>query len=114
MKAFHFVAALLFFFIGVLQLNDPDPIYWVAVYGGTALIALAKALGRYSDFWAAVAIGAVLAGILQAIPFFIEYLQAGEFGSIFGEMRDRDFVEPTREFGGLLIALALLVYYVKR
>lgn len=114
MKTLSFAAAVVFVVIAGLQFNDPDPIYWVAVYGGTALIALGKGLGRYSDFWAAIAIGAVLAGLLQSFPFFIDYLKAGEFGSIFGDMRGPQYVEPTREFGGLLMALALLVFYVRR
>ena len=40
MRNLNYVLAVVFFAMAGLQFNDPDPIYWVTVYGGTALIAL--------------------------------------------------------------------------
>jgi len=111
-KYIHFVIAALFFYIAALQLNDPDPLYWVAMYSGTAMIAVSKGFGRFSEFWAAVAIGAALAGLMVAAPAVVEFVSAGDFSAI-GDMESANYVEPTREFGGLLIALVLLVYYLK-
>ena len=51
MKALHFILAALFLYIAYIQLNDPDPLYWIIIYAGTAAIALAKGLGRSSEFW---------------------------------------------------------------
>ncbi len=36
MRNLNYVLAVVFFAMAGLQFNDPDPIYWVAVYGGTA------------------------------------------------------------------------------
>ncbi len=42
MRILKYVLAGVFFVMAGLQFNDLDPIYWIAVYGGTALIALSK------------------------------------------------------------------------
>jgi hypothetical protein len=113
-KVTNFSFAALFFLAAAIQFNDPDPTYWVTVYAGTGFVALGKALGRYSDFLTAIVIGGVIAGIIGATPGFLDYVRSGDFGSITGDMRGLDYVEPAREFLGLLIALGLLVSYVRR
>ena len=115
MRVLNFALAGFFFFMAGLQFNDPDPIYWVAVYGGTALIALSKGLGRYSEFWAAIAIGGVVAGLIYAVPGVLNFIDFGSFEELTGEMSaSKPYVESTREFGGLMIALIVLASYVKR
>lgn len=111
MRYSHFAAAALFLLIAALQFNDPDPIYWIAAYVGTAAVAGGLALGRYSRFWTGAVIGLVLAGMLQTFSAVIDYLAAGDYGIIFSDMMTSEYVEPTREFGGLLLAFALLVFY---
>lgn len=115
LRILNFVLAAVFFAMAGLQFNDPDPIYWVAVYSGTALVALGKALGRFSEFWAAITIGAVLAGMIYAIPGVLNFIDFGSFDELPGKMTaSKPYVESTREFGGLLIALIVLASYVKR
>ncbi len=105
----------MFFAMAGLQFNDPDPVYWVAVYGGAALVALSKALGRHSEFWAAVTIGGVVAGLIYAVPGVLNFVDYGSFEELFGDMAaSKPYVESTREFGGLMIVLIVLASYVKR
>lgn len=113
MKALHLVFAALFLYIAFLQLNDPDPLYWIVVYAGTAAVALAKSIGRSSEFAISILLGAVAAGMIIAVPGLVEFLQAGDYAAI-GDMGRATYVEPTREFGGLLFAFMLLLYYLKR
>lgn len=113
MKILHFIFAALFLYIAFLQINDPDPLYWIIIYAGTAAIALAKGLGRSSDFWTTILIGAIAAGMIIASPSVAEFITAGDFTAI-GDMDRAYYVEPAREFGGLLLALVLLLYYYKR
>jgi len=96
----------------VLQINDPDPVYWVAVYGLGAAVPLMHAFGRQARFLAALTIGMIVSGMIYAAPGFFEYLQSGQLGTIAGSMDGPDaYVEPAREFIGLLIALAIVGYY---
>jgi hypothetical protein len=115
MRVLNYIFAAVFFLMAGLQFNDPDPVYWVAVYGGTALVALGKALGRYSDFWAALTIGGVLAGMIYAFPGVLNFVDFGTFDELLGAMSStKPYVESTREFAGLLLALIVLASYVKR
>ncbi len=115
MRVLNYAFAVVFFVMAGLQFNDPDPVYWVAVYGGTGLVALSKALGRYSEFWAAIVIGAVVAGMINAFPGVLNFFEHGEFEEIWGPMMaSKTYVESTLEFVGLLVALAVLASYVRR
>ena len=112
MKAIHFVFGAIFLYMAFIQLNDPDPLYWLAVYVGTAAVALGKGLGRSSEFWTTVLIGATAAGMIVATPGLVDFIGAGDFAAI-GDMDNAPYVEPAREFGGLLIAFVFLLYSYK-
>jgi len=109
MKALYVVAALVLFAMASLQFNDPDPIYWVFVYAGAALVVLRNGFVSVTSFWTALMLGAVVAGMLEALPGFYDYLRSGNPGSIFSGMLELDYVEPAREFLGLAIAGAILL-----
>ena len=107
----NIAAAAVFLVFAAIQLNDPDPLYWILVYAGTAAVALAQALGRHSRFWTGACVGAVAAGMVSTAPSFGQYLISGNLGSLFGDMAGGDYVENSREFLGLLMALVLLIVY---
>ena len=111
MKLWNFGAAALFLVIATLQLNDLDPVYWVLVYGGTAMIAFGQGLGSHSRFWTGACIGAVATGIISTAPVFGDYLTSENFSSIFSGMGSRDYIENSREFLGLVLAFILLTTY---
>ena len=112
MKAIHFVFSALFLYFAYIQLNDPDPLYWIVIYTGTAAVALAMGLGKSSEFWTTILIGAVAAGMIVATPGLVDFIASGNIAAI-GDMDNAPFVKPAREFGGLLLALGLLLYYYK-
>ena len=112
MKALYILLTALFLYMVTIQFNDPDPLYWAVVYGGVAAVTLAQALGKRSEFWITVLIGATVAGMIIAAPGFFEFVAAGDIAAM-GDMQNAGYVEPAREFGGLLIALAALVYCYK-
>ena len=118
MKAIHFVFSALFLYFAYIQLNlilclnDPDPLYWIVIYTGTAAVALARGLGKSSEFWTTILIGAVAAGMIVATPGLVDFIASGNIAAI-GDMDNAPYVEPAREFGGLLLALGLLLYYYK-
>ena len=120
-KLWNFGTAAFFLVIATLQLNDPDPIYWVLVYGGTAMIAFGQALGRHSRFWTGACIGAVATGIISTAPAFGDYLTSENLSALFSEpenwssffsgMGSSDYIENSREFLGLVLAFVLLTAY---
>jgi hypothetical protein len=109
------IATLIFIVMAALQLNDPDPLYWFAVYAAVAVVAAAAVVGRDLPRFALVTLGAVTAGALIAAPGFIDYLQSGTWGSIAEHMNDEEpYIEQGREFVGLLIAAAALLLIIRR
>lgn len=93
----------LFAFAAAVQLNDPDPIRWTALYLAAAGLSLAAAFGRTPRRWAAaLGLAALGWGALIAADANLVLLR-----NIFDswEMKDPG-VEEARETLGLLIVAA--------
>lgn len=95
------IAALIFMLCAAVQLNDPDGVIWVAIYGAPVLLCVAHECGRTPRLVAAVlgglsAVGAVahLWSASNAGPVGVEALQWSMVGPS---------AEPLREGGGLLL-----------
>ena len=102
---------LLYFYMAEVQFNDPDPLYWVCVCGLAVLFPLCRILKRDIAKCAPFALALVVAGLLESAPGFLEYLQFGNYRSLTGSMSFASYVEYAREFLGLLLAGAGLVFY---
>lgn len=106
---------VLFGLFAIAQLNDPDPIIWVSIYGIVAVISVLynfKKIPRLPIFLLAILIF-VYAGYHFA--FFIEYLQIENKNELFGEMvYEKPYLEGSREFLGLTIAGIALLYQLKK
>lgn len=105
------VMAALFLVAAVLQLNDPDPIVWMAIYAAAAL-ACVLALGRGTPRWLTAAVGVV--AVVWAATLAPRVLGAVAPGELFREMGMATLaIEEAREMLGLLIVgagmLALLL-----
>lgn len=108
------IVAIVFIAIAAVQFNDPDPLYWIVVYAGTAWVA-ATAGSRFDrQATTLVVLGMAVAGLLIAAPGFVAYLASGAPLTIANGMDEQPYVEPAREFLGLLLALAALLWYARR
>ena len=98
--AANWVMAVLFVFSAVVNLNDPDPLRWIALYGFAALVAGFEA--RRGAPWPVAAAAALVA--VSAAFLIARDLDFAPVASLFDqwEMRDTS-IEETREVGGLLI-----------
>jgi Ca2+/Na+ antiporter len=110
MLVWRIVSALMTGFFGwaaVMQLNDPDPERWFALYGGAALVALCSALARPLPRAAALLAVIALAWGAAIVPELIGHWRPSDLGASMSAARPE--VEYGRELGGLLI---LAVYCV--
>ncbi len=106
MKILYWVVAILFLLFAAVQYNDPDPIQWMLLYGGTAVHFALAALGRpyRPALWLWLAVALVWAASLA--PNFINWLRMG-LPSIVQTMKaEVPWVELAREFLGLLLVAA--------
>ena len=94
-----------------LQINDPDPLRWVLLYGATTALLVAAFFG-WSRRWAIVIVWSVYAvwGALL-VPGFLEWLFRHPWSDLVGVMSvERQYIEDSRELLGLLIAAICLLF----
>lgn len=104
------VFTVLMLVMAFLQLNDPDPALWVAVYLILATLTLLGAIvGRLTGIVAA-ALAIAVVWALTLAPSAYELFAYHPVGDLLtGMSPDRPYVEEAREAGGLLIgAIAML------
>ncbi len=114
MRYGHLIVAALFLLFAYFQLNDPDPLKWVALYLATSSIAL-LAFFRQAYKW--LAIGTLVAvGIwgIWLFPAFLDWVELG-MPNIASEMKtEAPHIELTREFLGLLFCALVVGGYLVR
>ena len=104
------IMLLLFAFSVVVQVNDPDPLRWIAIYGAAAVACL---IGRQLHWTVPVAIGLVaLAWAITLAPNVIGMVPFREMFREF-EMKNRG-VEESREMYGLVLVAAWMAVLAHR
>ncbi len=101
MKIVNMVMAAVFLFGAIVQINDPDPLPWIAVYLA-ATAACVMAARRSPPLWFPSAVSVV--ALLWALYIRLQARGIAPFGELFAqwEMRD-EVIEETRETYGLII-----------
>ena len=100
--------ALLFGFAAALQLNDPDPVRWIAVYGAASVLAALLAFRVRLPIVLLGALGVV--ALLWGLAVDLEIDRHVFFGELFSSWKMNDArVELAREAGGLFIITGWVV-----
>ncbi|WP_422351565.1 transmembrane 220 family protein [Flagellimonas sp.] len=110
-KIFNLFLFVLFTAFAYVQLNDKDGVLWFSIYGVVALVHLYvvfKTLNR--SILLLFMIGLAIYSAVH-IPYFVDWIQVQNKSELFGEMvYEKPYLEGTREFLGLVIALVSIVY----
>ena len=107
----------LFVYFSVVQLNDPDALQWILIYGVVALVSF---LSLFSFNLKKLKLGllTVIAVLfLFNLPLFFDWINAGQPAFIDYEPTNIKEAEKMREFFGLFIALiacAILYFFEKK
>jgi hypothetical protein len=100
--------------MGLLQINDPDPTYWVIVYGLTALAPQRILLGHYFRPFAWVCAGMIISGLIQSGPGFLNFVIIGEYTALTQTMSpNQPLIESAREFIGLVLCAGCVGTYLR-
>jgi hypothetical protein len=92
---------LLFAFSAIVQVNDPDPLLWIAIYAAAAVLCGLEMRQR-TPWWAAPLVGVI--ALLWAGTIAPRVLGVVPFASMFQEFEMKDAgVEESREMYGLTI-----------
>lgn len=106
--------AFLFVVFAVVQLNDPDPWAWVAMYLFIAGVCGFAAFGKSYEFVLGFGFGICLYWMIGLFPDFLYWIEMGT-PNIASEMKtEQPHIELVREFLGLLICLVVLLYQLVR
>ena len=115
MKIADVVFTLLFVVFAALQVNDPDPWIWVPLYAAAAMVPGLALFNRRNLALTLVVMGACIVGMVVYAPGFYQFVTQGQGHTLMEEMSAAyPFIEETREFLGLLIAVVVLAYYAVR
>lgn len=116
MRILNFVLAVMFLVFAFLQINDPDPVLWIFIYGLMAVTCILAAFEIYS-FKFLLAVTVLLVGFsLIYVPGLLDWLGTENKTDLFSEemKASHPYIEESREFLGLMICVAVLVFYIFR
>lgn len=93
-----------------LQVNDPDPLQWIAIYAAAGAACVLRGLGRVT--WPVAALVAAVAGAWAALllPDVLGHIGVSDLFLRMSEKGGR--VEVGREIGGLAIVLVWMLVLV--
>ena len=114
-KIINWILCVVFLLFAYLQFNDPDPLIWVMVYGTVAVFfAVSNFVTIPKIVFYTVILGLVLFSIMH-FDFFTAWLKSDDKSELVGDMvYEKPYIEGTREFMGLLIAIGALIYLFKQ
>ena len=119
MRILNFILALMFLAFAFVQVNDPDPVVWILIYGAMATLAIMAIFQYYPrKFLVAILVLYLAYGVYTLIyhPGVLEWLKSENKADIFDDVKKMEnlYIEESREFLGLMICISVLIFYVAR
>jgi hypothetical protein len=116
MRIINFILAVMFLIFAFVQINDPDPVIWILIYGVMAVMCILAIFEFYP--------GKVIAGLLVIfilysfayVPGVIEWLTKDNKALLFDDIAKMQYpyIEQAREFLGLMICIGVLIFHLAR
>ncbi len=116
MKIFNIILAILFLLFAAVQFNDSpgDILFWVLVYAGVGILSAFAAYNKYNMWAILLGLAVVVFEMFRKFPTFAIWVSDG-MPSIVGEMKaSSPYVELAREYLGLCLCLAVLIFQYVR
>jgi hypothetical protein len=111
MKFLNLILAGFFILFAVVQLNDPDPFFWTAIYGVMGAISFFAAYKKF-NIWVMLAVLAVLIfELFTLFPSISSWVNQGMPSIVRTMKAEEPHIEFVREFLGLGICLIALLYH---
>ena len=110
MKAVNLLLAVMFLAFAFLQINDPDPLIWILIYGAMAVVCVMAAFRSYS--WPLM-IALLVCYIVYSFFYFngvVEWWGQDDKSALFDDIAkmEHPYIEESREFLGLMICIIVL------
>ncbi len=116
MKYLSIFFALMFMAFAALQVNDPDPVLWILIYGVMAVVSV---MGIFDFYNRKLLIGLAVLFLVYMIilyPGVAEWFRQEDKSVLFNDVMKMEYpyIEESREFLGLLICQIVLATYFFR
>jgi hypothetical protein len=113
MKIIAIISGIIFLVFTAVQFNDPDPFYWIFIYLLTAGFSFAAFFNRFYPKLMLLAIGMYLNAAFGLWSGVVEWFHAPDRSLLFDDVAKMQhiYIEEAREFLGLMMALAALIYF---
>jgi hypothetical protein len=114
-KVINWILFVIFLLFALVQLNDPDPLIWFVTYFIVALFAILSNFIRIPKWYYYLAVAGLVIFALFHANYFMEWIITENKGELFGEMvYEKPYIEGTREFMGLVLALMAIIYLLRK
>ena len=106
----------MFMSFAFVQVNDPDPILWILIYGAMAAISVMAIFEFYIPKLMWILLSGYLIYVVILLPGFMDWLNSEDKSLLFDDLAKMQYlyIEEAREFLGLGICIAVLAFYLKR
>jgi hypothetical protein len=114
MKVINFFLAFMFLVFAFVQVNDPDPLLWILIYGNMAVLCVLAMFKMRFFYWiiASLAGYSIYAVLLAGSAW--EWFLSPDRSLLFDDIAKMQniYIEETREFLGLLICIVVAIYHL--
>jgi hypothetical protein len=114
MKALNLLLAAMFILFAFVQINDPDPVLWILIYGLMAVACILAAFGYYYPKALTVLLLLYLVYSFFPLPGVFEWLRSEDKSLLFDDIAKMQYpyIELAREFLGLIICILVLTMHL--
>lgn len=114
MKTVNLLLAAMFLVFAFLQINDPDPVVWILIYGAMAVVCILAAFKTYSRVFMLILLAGFIAYSVVFFDGIKEWLGQDDKSVLFDDLAkmQHPYIEESREFLGLLICMIVLVIHL--
>jgi Transmembrane family 220, helix len=116
MRILNSILALMFMAFAFVQVNDPDPILWILIYG---VMAITSVMAIFEYFIPALMYALALGYAVYLVilfPGMMDWYNSPDRSLLFDDIAKMQYtyIEEAREFLGLAICLVVLAFYILR
>lgn len=111
MKITALILSLLFILFAGVQYNDPDSWVWALIYGNMAILCFMAFLGKFYKWWSVLSLIVYMVYFFYLTPAIIAFISEDFQENLRSGMTfEKEYIERTREAGGLLICILALTF----
>jgi hypothetical protein len=113
MKILNLLLTIVFLVLSFFQINGPDPIIWILIYGTMAIVCVMAAFEVYVKRFMLLQVIVYVLYAITLFPSFNAWARSANPSLSFDNLdkMQNPYVEKSREFLGLVICLVVLGLY---